>query len=90
MSTNTRSPLPHRTISAFEFEARCPAIIEEVRRNRRAVLITRRGKPIAQLSPFPRGRKERGRKAVRRERPGREFAWFPGPHMLPPHDEEPP
>ena len=90
MSTNTRPPSPDRTISAFELEARCPDIIEEVRRSRRAVLITRRGKPIAQLSPFPRGRKERGRKAPRLQRPGHELAWFSVPPTLPPHDEEPP
>ena len=69
MPADSRTPaVPPKTINAFEFEARCPDLLEEVRRCRRTLLITRRGRPIAQLSPFPRGRKLRGKKAARIER----------------------
>ena len=69
MPADSRTPAPPpKTINTFEFEARCPDLIEEVRRCRRTLLITRRGRPIAQLSPIPRGRKIRGKKAPRIER----------------------
>ncbi len=69
MPTDSRPPaVPPKTINAFEFEARCPDLLEEVRRCRQTLLITRRGRPIAQLSPFPRGRKMRGKKSTRIER----------------------
>jgi antitoxin (DNA-binding transcriptional repressor) of toxin-antitoxin stability system len=69
MPADSRTPaVPPKTINVFELEARCPDLLEEVRRCRRTVLITRRGRPIAQLSPFPRGRKPRGKKAARVER----------------------
>jgi antitoxin (DNA-binding transcriptional repressor) of toxin-antitoxin stability system len=88
MSTNTRLPSPPpKSLSVFELEARCPDIIEEVWRSRRSVLITRRGRPVAEVSPFPRGRKERGRKALGRKR---ELGWFSGSSTLPPEDEQPP
>lgn len=92
MPSNTRRPSsPPKAISTFEFEARCPDIIEDVRRSRRTLLITRRGRPIAQLSPFPRGRKVRGKKALRAKDPGSESPWFyDSPDSLPPHDLEPP
>jgi len=80
MSANARTPTPPpKAISTFELEARCPDIIEEVRRTRRTLLITRAGRPVAQLSPFARGRKTRGKKAVHTQRPDREWAWFGSP-----------
>ena len=91
MSTNTRLPTsPPKSLSVFELEARCPDIIEEVRRSRRSVLITRGGRPVAEVSPLPRGRKERGRKAPGRRRSERELGWFSSPSTLPPEDEQPP
>ena len=66
MPPDTRTPSsPVRAVSAFEFEARCTDLLEEVRRSRRTLLITRFGKPVAQLSPYPRGQKARGKKASR-------------------------
>ena len=91
MTTNTRSASPpSKSLSTLEFEARCPEIIEEVRRSRRPVLITRRGRPIAELAPFPRGGKMRGRKSLGPKRSERELSWFSGPSTLPPEDEQPP
>jgi prevent-host-death family protein len=52
---------PDKAVTAFELEARCADLVEEVRRSRRTLLITRRGRPVAQLSPVSRGRKMRGR-----------------------------
>ncbi len=53
-----------KTISATEFEGRCKELIELVTRTRQPLLIMRRGKAIAQISPFSSG-KTRGKKAMR-------------------------
>jgi antitoxin (DNA-binding transcriptional repressor) of toxin-antitoxin stability system len=55
---------PPKTITSVEFECRCSELIELVRRARQPLLITRRGKPVAQLSPYLPG-KTRGKKAMR-------------------------
>ena len=39
------------TVPAGQFKARCLAILDEVRDSRRAVLITKRGKPVARVVP---------------------------------------
>ena len=52
-----------KTISAAEFSGRCKELIELVTRKRQPLLITRRGKAIAQISPFS-SRKMRGKKAM--------------------------
>lgn len=40
-----------KTVSATEFKARCLALLEEVRRTRRPLLVTRHGKPVAEVAP---------------------------------------
>jgi prevent-host-death family protein len=40
-----------RTIAAGTFKARCLAIMDEVQAKREAVVITKRGKPVAKLVP---------------------------------------
>ena len=40
-----------RTISATEFKAKCLAILEEVNRTQEAVMVLKRGKPVAQVVP---------------------------------------
>jgi prevent-host-death family protein len=40
-----------RTIPAGKFKAQCLAIMDEVRAKRQAVVITKRGKPVAKLVP---------------------------------------
>lgn len=40
-----------RTIAAGKFKANCLAIMDEVQKKREAVLITKRGKPVAKLVP---------------------------------------
>lgn len=40
-----------RTIPAGIFKARCLAIMDEVQAKRQAVVITKRGKPVAKLVP---------------------------------------
>jgi prevent-host-death family protein len=40
-----------KTLPAGEFKARCLTVMEEVRKNREPVLITKRGKPVAKLVP---------------------------------------
>jgi prevent-host-death family protein len=41
-----------KTIPAGAFKARCLAIMDEVQAKREAVVITKRGKPVAKLVPF--------------------------------------
>jgi prevent-host-death family protein len=40
-----------KTIPAGQFKARCLAIMDEVQAKRQAVIITKRGKPVAKLVP---------------------------------------
>ncbi len=40
-----------RTVQASEFKARCLALMDEVAATGEAVLITKHGKPIAELKP---------------------------------------
>jgi prevent-host-death family protein len=40
-------------IAATEFKARCLRLMEQVRRTRTPVLITKRGRVVAQLAPPP-------------------------------------
>lgn len=41
-----------KTVAAAEFKARCLALLEEVRQTRQPLLVTRHGKPVAEISPF--------------------------------------
>jgi prevent-host-death family protein len=43
-----------KTIPAGAFKARCLAIMDEVQSKRQAVVITKRGKPVAKLVPVER------------------------------------
>jgi prevent-host-death family protein len=46
-----------RMIKASEFKAKCLAVIDEVERTRQPIVITKRGKPVAELVPHkPQGR----------------------------------
>ena len=42
-----------KTLAISDFKARCLAILEEVRRSGEPVLVTRFGKPIAEVVPAP-------------------------------------
>lgn len=41
------------SIAAGEFKAECLSLLDTVARTRRALVITKRGKPVAQLVPMP-------------------------------------
>jgi prevent-host-death family protein len=45
--------IPADTISISHFKATCLAVLERVRRTGRAVLVTKRGEPIAEVGPPP-------------------------------------
>ena len=45
-----------KTIPAGEFKAHCLAIMDEVQAKRQAVVITKRGKPVAKLVPLEKER----------------------------------
>lgn len=47
-----------KTIKASEFKAKCLALMDEVARTGEAVVITKNGKPVAELTPHRDGRKE--------------------------------
>jgi prevent-host-death family protein len=39
-------------VPAGEFKARCLAILDEVKRTRRSIVVTKRGKPVARIVPI--------------------------------------
>ncbi|MGI9185646.1 MAG: type II toxin-antitoxin system Phd/YefM family antitoxin [Solirubrobacteraceae bacterium] len=41
-----------REISASEFKARCLGLLDEVARSGEAIVITKRGRPVARLEPL--------------------------------------
>lgn len=41
------------TVSVSEFKATCLALLQKVKRTGQPILVTRRGEPIAQVSPPP-------------------------------------
>jgi len=42
-----------KRMAAGEFKARCLQVMDEVRATREPVVITKRGRPVAQLTPIP-------------------------------------
>lgn len=40
-----------KTMAAGKFKAKCLAVMDEVRRKRETVIITKRGRPVAKLVP---------------------------------------
>jgi prevent-host-death family protein len=51
MTMITGASMKTKTIPAGTFKARCLAIMDEVAAKRRAIVITKRGKPVAKLVP---------------------------------------
>ena len=45
------SSQPAETIAISEFKATCLAVLERVRRTGRSVIVTKRGKPVAEINP---------------------------------------
>jgi prevent-host-death family protein len=43
----------HKIIAAGEFKAKCLAILDAVRRNKETIVVTKRGVPVARISPIP-------------------------------------
>jgi prevent-host-death family protein len=41
-----------KTVAATEFKAHCLALLEKVRQTRQPLLVTRHGKPVAEISPY--------------------------------------
>ena len=54
MKRRTLSGLPHRTIGVAEFKARCLELIEAVGTRGAELTITKRGQPIARVTPISR------------------------------------
>ena len=52
MTTDSSTPTVARTITASEFKARCLKLMDEVTETGDEVVITKRGKPVAKLSPY--------------------------------------
>jgi prevent-host-death family protein len=54
-----------RTIAAAEFKARCLALLDEVDGTRETLVVTKRGRPVAQLVPSESGARKPLRGSVR-------------------------
>ena len=46
------SKMKLKTVAATEFKEHCLALLEEVRQTRQSLLVTRHGKPVAEISPY--------------------------------------
>ena len=46
-----------KTIAAGEFKARCLTLMDDVQSTREALIITKRGKPVAKLVPADQGKR---------------------------------
>jgi prevent-host-death family protein len=42
-----------RQLPAGEFKAKCLAVLDDVQRTRRTIVVTKRGRPVAQVVPIP-------------------------------------
>jgi len=47
--------MDNRYVAAAEFKANCLRLMDEVARQRRPIIITKRGKPVAKLVPVEQG-----------------------------------
>ena len=45
--------MPGKNVGAAQFKAQCLRLIDQMARDRRPVTITKRGRPVAILSPLP-------------------------------------
>ena len=43
-------------LPAGEFKAKCLALLDEVERGRRTLVVTKRGRPVAQVVPLPKAK----------------------------------
>jgi prevent-host-death family protein len=41
-----------KTVPATKFKAQCLALLEEVRKTRQSLLVTRHGKPVVEIAPY--------------------------------------
>ena len=51
MNHSHEEPLMSRMIKASEFKAKCLALMDEVERTGQSVVITKKGRPVAELVP---------------------------------------
>lgn len=42
----------HRKIPAGQFKAKCLAILDEVQQRRETIVVTKRGRPVARITPI--------------------------------------
>jgi prevent-host-death family protein len=52
VSDHRRAAMP-QTIPAGEFKAKCLKLLDKVAEDRQPLVITKRGKPVAQIVPMP-------------------------------------
>lgn len=45
-----------RTMPAGEFKAKCLSLLDEVERGGRTLVVTKRGRPVAQVVPLPKAK----------------------------------
>lgn len=47
-----------RILAAAEFKAKCLGLLDDVARNRTTLVVTKWGKPVAQVVPLPEGQRQ--------------------------------
>ena len=53
MTTSGEMPTGTRTMKASEFKAKCLKLMDEVAESGEEIIITKNGKPVAKLAPYP-------------------------------------
>lgn len=64
-----------KEIGFSAFRVNCSAIIEQVRKTRQPIRVTRLGEPLAEIIPLPQAKNEPGEKRLREKSPR------PGPYL---------
>ena len=58
-----------KEIGFSEFRVKCSAILEQVRKTRRPIRVTRMGEPLAEIMPLSPAKNELGAKRLRKKSP---------------------
>lgn len=69
-----------KTVAAAEFKAHCLALLEEVRQTRESLVVTRHGKPVAEIFPYV-------HRSTQAENPLKDSVLFQG-DLISPLDEQ--
>jgi prevent-host-death family protein len=65
-----------KEIGFSQFRVKCSAILEQVRKTRQPIRITRLGEPLAEIVPLSQARNEQGANRLRKKSPRKSKAYL--------------